>query len=198
MVFQSLKNEPERLICPEQHRCKTRSCKVELLTDRICEILEQCIEDFEIRIENNESDSVKLHAGLIVTLEKRLKDLEAKEISQWEMQSDPDPAKRMPQHIFQQLNEKLLKEKEEVRQALCKAYESMPEPVDYKEKVTTFKEALKALKNPNEDVLKKNTLLKACIERIEYNRVRGVRTKGGDGINGWTDTPIELDVKLKV
>lgn len=197
MVLQNLKNETPRLICPEQHRCKTRSSAIDIIVDRISEILEQCIEDFERRIENNESDSVKLHASLIATLEKKLKDLEAKEISQWEMQSDPDVEKRMPQHIFQQLNEKILKEKEEVREALCKAYESMPEPVDYKEKVTTFTDALKALQDPDEDVLKKNALLKACIERIDYSRERGVRAKGASGINGWTYTPIELNVKLK-
>ena len=116
------------------------------------------------------------------------------------MQSDPDPAKRMPQEIFQQLNEKLLKEKEEVQQALCKAYESMPEPVDYNEKVITFSDALKALQDPKEDALKKNVLLKTCIERIEYSRVRGERNpvKGTFHESTWKDTPIELDVKLKI
>jgi hypothetical protein len=192
--------EPTRIYCPDQSHCHTRSSTLEEVTEHVCSILEQCIEDFEIRIQHDESDSVKLHANLIKSLEKQMEDLKAREIAQWELQSNPDPAKRMPQEIFQQLNDKLLKDKEELQQALCKAYESMPEPVDYTEKVTTFKEALKALKDPNEDALKKNALLKACIEEITYHRVRGTRLaiKNTKYETGWTETPIELDVKLRV
>lgn len=207
---------PPRLICDNQPRCKTGSILFEEMLDKVAEILKQCIEDFEIRINNNEGDSAKLHANLIKNLEKRMKELQAKELSQWEAQSDPDPAKRMPQEIFQQLNAKLLKEKDEIQQALCKAYESMPEPVDYEEKIKTFHKALEALKNPDVDAQKKNRLLKACIERIDYSREQPQRVKsqqvrvydpeqkktvsrsplqtGGN----WTTPPVEIDVKLKV
>ena len=188
--------EGPRLSCPEQTICKTRSCTLEEMIDRICDILENCIEDFEFRIENNASNSVQLHANLIKQLEANEKELENKEISQWEKYTE----EQMPKHIFDKLNEKVLQEKEEVRQALCKAYESMPEPVDYTDKVITFKEALKALKDPAEDALKKNALLKDCIDRIEYSRERGERlpVKSTSFETGWTHTPIELDVKLKV
>lgn len=192
--------QPPRLVCPAQAICKTRSCTLEEMLDHVGDVLKNCIEDFEIRVEENKGDSAKLHAALIKQLEKQMSDLQAKEVKQWEMQSDPDPAKRMPQEIFQQLNEKLLKEKEEVQQALCKAYESMPEPVDYTEKIITFNDALKALQDPNVDALKKNYLLKACIERIEYSRERGGRKPilGTIHDNSWLDTPIKLDVQLRV
>ena len=183
-------------------------CVYDEMIDRICAILEQCIEDFEIRIQNDEGDSVKLHASLIKSLEKKMQDLQAKELAQWESQSHPDPSQRMPAEIFKQLNERLLKEKEEVQQALCKAYESMPEPVDYEEKVVKFKNALEALRDPNADAQKKNRLLKACIERIEYSRERPQQLKRQPGQKKgtafatpgarWTNPQIELDVKLKV
>lgn len=196
MIMQNKKDEPSRILCPNQTHCKTRSCKYEILIDRTSEVLQQCIEDFEIRIQNNESDSGKLHARLIKQLEAKVVELEKKEVSQWEKYSEEG----MPKHIFDTLNEKVLKEKEEVRQALCKAYESMPEPVDYTEKITTFKAALEALKDPEVDALKKNALLKACIDRITYSRERGQRlaVKITKFESGWTDTPIELDVNLKV
>jgi|GEM_PF-288055 len=203
-----------RLSCENQVHCRTGSCLYDEMIERVYSILEQCIEDFEVRLKNDEGNSIKLHARLIKNLEKKMKDLEAKELSQWEAQSDPDPAKRMPQEIFQQLKEKLLKEKEEVRQALCKAYESMPEPVDYKEKTVTFKAALEALKNPEASAQEKNKLLKACIERIEYKREkpqrmrstakrvtvdgRRIRPEGLPTGASWTNPQIELDVKLKV
>lgn len=204
-----------RLICDGQKYCQTGSCLHQEMVDLVANVLRQCIKDFDRRIENDTGDSAKLHAQLIKTLERKLKDLHAKELSQWESQSDPDPAKRMPQHIFQQLNEKLLKEKEEVQQALCKAYESMPEPVDYEERRKTFQDALDGLLNPDMDAQEKNRYLKRCIERIEYHREKPERIKsqqkrfyspehkktisrsplttGGN----WTSPPIELDVKLK-
>ena len=211
----SERNAP-RLLCDDQAHCNTGSVLYAEMIDRVCSILEQCIADFQTRLKNNEGDSLKLHKKLVQNLEQRKKELEAKELSQWEAQSSPDPAQRMPPHIFQQLNEKLLKEKEEVQQALCKAYESMPEPVNYEEKILTFTEALNALRDPNCDPAKQNRLLKACIERIEYSREKPQRmasqqtryydperkqtrytsplNKGGN----WTSPPIELDVKLKV
>ena len=203
-----------RLLCDNQAYCKTASCLYDEIIERVKEVLKECISDFEIRIKNNEGDSAKLHSSLIKRLEARKVELDEKEVAQWEAQANPDPSKRMPDHIFQILNEKLLKEKEEVRQALCKAYESMPEPVDYEEQKRRFQEALDALDNPDKTAQEKNRLLKACIERIDYQRekpqrirstakrvtVNGRRIKP-DGLKtgaNWTVTPIELDVKLKV
>ncbi len=207
---------PPRLLCDGQVHCKSGSVLYDEMIERVCKILEQCIEDFEIRLTEDTGDSAKLHAKLIKDLERRQKELEAKELAQWETQSHPDPSQRMPAPIFKQLNEALLKEKEEIHNALCKAYESMPEPVDYKEKIARFKDALDALTDPNVDAQKKNKLLKDCIDRIEYSRDKPERIKSqqiryydkelkksrwksplNTGGN-WTSSPIELDVKLKV
>lgn len=193
-----------RIMCSDQSRCGSGSCTFDEIIDKVSEILKQCIEDFKIRIENNEGDSIKLHANLIKNLEKQLKDLQAKEVKQWEMQSDPNPAKRMPEEIFHTLNAKLLKEKEEIQQALCKARDTMPDPVNYEEKITQFQEALEALKNPDADIEWTNILLKDCIERIDFFKEKPKRKMSkGQGIfpmtkSNWTQPEIELDVKLKV
>ena len=193
-----------RIMCTDQARCGSGSCTYEELIDRVCEILEQCIEDFEIRIANDEGNSIKLHANLIKDLEKKMKDLEAQELSQWEAQSHPDESRRMPPHIFKQLNEKLLQEKEDVRQALCKAYESMPEPIDYEERITRFKEAVVMLRDTEADNVLKNELLKTCFERIDFYKEKPERlSKKGKGTfpmtkSVWSQPPIILDVKLKV
>ena len=80
----------------------------------------------------------------------------------------------------------------------------MPEPIDFKEKVATFKQALETLKDPEADTVLKNELLKACIERIDYYREKpqrkDLRGKGTFPMTAskWTSPPIELDVKLRV
>jgi hypothetical protein len=196
-----------RLLCDDQVHCKTGSCLYDEMIERVCHILEQCIEDFEVRINENKGDSVKLHANLIKSLEKKLKDLEAKELSQWESQADPDPEKRMPHEIFKKLNAKLLKDKEEIKDALCKARESMPEPVNYEKQIVKFQNALSAMHDPEKSPQEKNSLLKACIERIDYKREKPQRVRRPEGekrgttlkVGGkWTQNQIELDVKLRV
>ena len=203
------KNAP-RLLCDNQTYCKTTSCLYDEMFNRVCDALSQCIADFEVRIENNNDDSIKHHEALIKRLKAKQEELNKKELSQWEKYSEEE----MPKHIFDKLNEKVLAEKEEVQQALCKAYESMPESVDYEEKMYRFKDALEALKDPEVDAAKKNKFLKACIERIDYKRekverlrstakrvtVNGKRIKP-DGLKtgaNWSATPIELDIFLRI
>lgn len=211
----SMRSEP-RLLCDGQVHCKTGSSLYDEVLNRVIKVLEECIEDFEMRLKNDTGDSAKLHAKLIKSLEKKKAELEEKELAQWEAQADPDPTKRMPHEIFQKLNARLLAEKEEVQQALCKAYESMPEPVDYQERLVRFRDALNALKDPEVDAQRKNTLLKQCIDRIEYYREKPVRVKSQQetyydpelkrtrhrsplSVGGnWTSPPMELDVRLKV
>ena len=213
-------NGKPRMICNDHGHCHTGSCTYDELMEAVVDILRQNIADFEIRSKSDNKESTKLHEKHIKSLEKKMQELEAKELAQWESQANPDPSQRMPAHIFKALNEKLLKEKEEVKEAIFNARKSMPNPVDYKEKLFRFKEALDTLLNPDADAQLKNKLLKDCIERIDYNREKPERIKNPEkktykngrpdgkgrrlkpnplpsGAN-WSSPPIELDVKLKV
>jgi hypothetical protein len=128
-----------------------------------------------LRIKNNKDDSFKLHKDLVGRLERKLKELEKKELEQWDAQYDPDESKRLPPHIFQKLNEKVLKEKDEVNKALNKAKGSMPKPVDYREEKLKFEDALDNLLDPDVDARVKNQYLKRIIDKIEYERGETVR-----------------------
>lgn len=195
-----------RLLCDGQIYCGSGSCLYSEIEDRVIEVLEQCIRNFNLRINSDAGDSAKLHEQMVRNLETKLKALEAKELAQWEAQASPDPEERMPAAIFKQLNAKLLQEKAEVNHALCELLENMPEPIDYTEKLATFQEALSALRDPDVSAADKNNLLKQCIEVIEYKRERPERVKRAPGEKRgttlsrggqWTTPPIELDVKLK-
>ena len=207
------RNAP-RLLCDGQAHCNTGSCLYSEVMNMVIEILNQKLVDYQVKVSENNDDSIREHERLIKSLEKKLSVLQAKELSQWEAHSDPDPSKRMPQHIFKQLNAKLLKEKEDVDKALRNAYETVPAKIDYEQKVVTLQDTLNALADENASAAEKNKFLKLCIERIEYHRERPERIKNPEKrvhINGrhvkpnplntganWTDTPIELEVKLRV
>ena len=195
-----------RLLCNNRVHCQTGSCTYVELENALKDILIKCISDFEIHLKKENGQDVKMHEKLIKSLEKKLEDIEAKELAQWEAQANPDPSQRMPAEIFKKLNEKLTKEKAETIEALESARATMPNATVYEERVTRFREALEALDDPTISAQEKNRLLKACITRITYNREspkrvtrepgekHGTRMKAGAT---WTETPIEIDVKLK-
>ena len=195
---------PPKLVCNNQVHCKSGSVIFDEIYRDVCNTIKDCIEDFQLRIESNQDDSFKLHKNLVDRLEKKLKELEEKEIKQWEDQYNPEVA--MPQEIFKKLNQKLLVEKEEVQKALAKAKGSMPKQVDYREEMMKFEDALDALEDPDVDAKAKNQYLKNIIDKIVYKRGTTVRiTKtnaeeyGFDVTKGlkWYTPPYEIKMKLK-
>lgn len=195
-----------KLACSNQVRCKSGSILFDEMYQMVLNTIRDCIVDFEVRINEDQDDSVKLHRDLITRLERKIKELEEKEMAQWEAQYDPDPDKRLPMEIFKKLNKKLLAEKEEVNQALCTAKESMPEPIDYEKQLYKFKEVLEYLEDDDVDASTKNQYLKSIIERIDYERGPTVRVtkenaeelgmQTGQGMR-WYTPPYKINIKLK-
>lgn len=161
---------PPKLVCNNQVHCKSGSVRYDEVLEYVKRVLKDCIADFEVRIENDRDDSSKLHKDLVERLTKQLKDLEKKELEQWDAQYDPDPSKRLPQHIFAKLNEKVLKEKEEVNKALAKAKDSIPKHIDYREELVKTRDALEALEDDELDAKTKNKYLKTIIDKMVYER----------------------------
>lgn len=197
---------PPKLVCNNQFHCKSGSAMFDEIYKDVCDAIRDCIEDFELRIKNDTDDSYKLHRDLVKRLEKKMDELEKKEVEQWEAQYDPDESKRLPPHIFKVLNEKVLKEKDEVNKALSKAKDSIPQPIDYKDELLKFTDALNALEDPEVDAKVKNQYLKNIIDKIEYERGPTVRiTKENakeynvDTSKGmqWYTPPYKIKLKLK-
>lgn len=197
---------PPKLVCNNQVHCKTGSAIFQEVFDDVRAAIKDCIKDFEVRIKEDKDDSFKLHRDLVKRLEKKMDELEKKEIEQWEAQYDPDESKRLPPHIFQKLNEKVLREKAEVSKALDKAKDSAPNPIDYKDELLKFTDALRYLEDPDIPAKVKNQYLKSIIDKIEYERGETVRiTKENakeyniDTSKGlqWYTPPYKIKLKLK-
>lgn len=198
---------PPKLKCTYQRICKSGSVDYGEIMDRVCSTIREAIENFEIRVANDQSDSAKLHKSLIDSLERKIKNLKEQEILQWRAQTDPDPARRMPPEIFKTLNDNLRKEKTDLEDALSEAYKTLPEPIDYKEKIIQFTEVLKNVEDPNVSVELKNRYLKDIIERIEYRRDSNIMITNDNykelgvpkptrGLR-WYAPPFEIEIHLK-
>lgn len=191
------RNDP-RLVCNGQKYCHNGSCSVPEIVAFVAEVLEQKIAEFEIELTKANHEDDTLREKLIKSLEKKLEDINAKELSMWESQMNPEVGTRMPPHIFQALTEKLTKEREEVEAGLRKAQESISTPVDYERKISTFQKALDALLDDKKSAAEKNHLLKHCINKITYHRDAPERILGKGNGRGYTSPPIKLDINLKV
>ena len=184
------------LCCNGQKYCGSGSCSVDEMLDFVANLLRDKIAEFEVEIEKGNNNANQFHEKLIASLEKKLVDLNSKELSLWEAQLDTE--NKMPAHIFQALTDKLVKEREETETALAKAKEAISTPIDYERKRLTFQKALDALLDDEVSVAEKNHLLKACIDRIEYHRDAPERMLGKGVGKQWILAPIELDVKLNL
>ena len=180
-----------RVACTDQRRCGVASARLDEVLEQVAMMLQNTIEDFETRIEHGVDDSIQIHQQMVERLEKRLVELQELEIAQW----DEKTKGGMPAHVFERLNKQTLEEMETVRQELCTVRDSMPEPINLRERLITFQDALDMLNDPDADARKTNNLLKKCIERIDYNRLR---VNGGHKRRDDQDSPILLNFELKI
>ena len=190
-----------RLSCTNQIYCRSTSCLYEEMEQRVIAILRETIANFELKVNKRDKAAEQVRSDYIHKLEAKLKDLEKKEINMWEAQADPDPSRRMPDYVFQNLNKKLLEQKAEIRKEINEAYQSTTTEQEYEEKIYRFRDALDALTSPTASAAQKNKLLKLCIKRITYTRGKAERNTNRDpnanaDAGGWITSPMELDFEL--
>lgn len=177
-----------RFACRMVSRCKTGTVVAQELLDYIKVVLEKAIEDIETQVENGVDNTIDMYAQAVKRMEKRLKELEDLEATQWEKYT----LEGMPKHVFDRLNEKVLADKREVEHALCAAKDAIPEPVDFEERLATFRSAVEMMNDPDADIELLNTILKKCIKTITYNRP--IRPTG----QRFNDAPFTAEIELVI
>ena len=194
----NLKYREPKLVCNGQNHCGNGSCSVSEVIDMVAEVLAKRIAEFDIEVQTGEDSAYKMQEKLVRSLEKKLLDLNDKEMSMWETQVATKPEERMPPHIFQALTAKLEKERADTENALEKARKKIKTPINYEKMRVTFQKALDALLDDNMSASEKNLLLKSCINRIEYRREPSQRILGKGSGRQWSNPPIEIKVDLMV
>lgn len=190
----NLQYREPRLVCNGQKYCGSGSASVTEIVDAVAETLREKIADFEVEV-NGDSDNA-FHEKHLMSLEKKLSDINAKELSMWETQLEA--GNRMPPHVFQTLTAKLQKEREEIETAILKTKAAISTPEVRENKRATFQKALDALYDDNVSIADKNNLLKACIKKITYHRDAPEKLKGKGVGRQWIMQPVFLDIDLKV
>lgn len=195
MVYKQVRHKGKSIGVPRfncgDSRCRANgSATIQEVMAEVVQVLGDCVQDFEVKIEQGTDNSAELHRQMVARLEKRLKELRELEVKQW----DEKMKGGMPDHVFEQLNSQTVREIEEITQALCEAKDAAPVHVDLNEKLVTFKTALALLQDPDAPAKEQNVLARACLERVVYSRPR---VDGYVGKNG-NPEPFVLEFTLRV
>lgn len=178
------------MICDNQTYCKTKSVKYEEFFERVVTSIEDTIHDFEVKIETDDGSSARIQKNIIQNLEFELEKLRAKDARQKDAYEDGTYTKE--EYILR--NAKLQEQIQKTMKSLFVAKNSVPESVDYGEKLLRFKDCLAALLNPEVTPAEKNRLLKDCIDKIVYYNDMESRPGGGR----WIKNEFRLEVFMKL
>lgn len=179
-----------RFLCGDQ-RCRQHgSAIVQEIINEVIQVLQDCIEDFQVKIEQGADNSTELHQQTLARLEKRLEELRELEVAQWDAKTKGG----MPDHVFERLNSQTVAEIKDITQAICETKDAAPIHIDIHEKLVTFQQALALLQDPDVPAKEKNALVKACIDRIVYSRPK---TEGYMGRKGNSE-PFQLEFTLRI
>lgn len=148
----------------------------------------------ELKVKNGDGDAWKIQQRLLAKLEKQMEDYRAQEERQYELlETNPN----YPPEVFERRNKQLREKMDECQAAIRTAKASMPKSVDFSEKVTTLKEAIAVLRDPEAPVVEQNKILRAVIERIEFSSVPP-ETEKHTQMRGEKNSPFELLITLRL
>lgn len=172
-------------------RCKESGSAIAAdVVAEIVKVLQNCVEDFRVQVDQGTDNSAEMHQQTIARLKKRLEGLRDLEVKQW----DEKIKGLIPEHIFEKLNKQTVTDIEAVEQEILEAEASAPEHVDLHEKIITLEQTLAALQDPDAPVKEVNDVVKACISRINYSRPLLARHTGKQG----NPDPFKLEVELRI
>lgn len=183
----------DRYVCRSSPVC-FRSVRVDYLLDSLVYGLEHAhLPELQMKLKNGDGNARKIQERLIAKLEKQMAEYRDQEERQFELLE----TKKYTEDIFDKRNAALRAKMEECQAALYKAKSSLPDSVNYEERIVALQDAIAALKDPDMTVNEKNTILKAIIERVDYTGQPGTGSNRKDQKHDGP-APFTLDVTLRL
>lgn len=183
------KNISKSMLCNNQRNCHTKSVQYDAFFDRVCSTLQSVIDDFEIKLKNDDGTSLRVQMRVIENLEANLKKLQAKDLRQKDAFDDGIYTKQ--EYIHR--NAMTQKQIAETIEAIEQAKHDLPEELDYGKQIKRFTDVLNALYDPDLSAAEKNKLLKTCIDKIVYsNHMESIA-----GIGRYVDNIFNLQIFLR-
>ena len=165
MVQHPYKNAEDRFECRTRPRCY-KSVKMSELEEAITFALEESeLPTLQLKWKSGEGNSIAIQKKLLENLEKEMENYRQQEERQYEFLESG----RYSPDVFDKRNAVLRQKMEDCQERIYKAKATMPKEVNYRERIVMLEEAITALKDDTESAEKKNRLVKAIVERIDYS-----------------------------
>ena len=155
------------------HTCKkycSKSLKHSDLVSKVkTALLTVHLPELEAKLENGDGNSTAIQKQLVERLEKQMADFKAQEAKQYDLLETGI----YTNEVFLERNAALREKITACSNQIAEAKKSMPQAIDYAEKILSLKKVINALDNDTIPVEEKNRLLKAVIKQIEYTSEKG-------------------------
>lgn len=169
MAQHPYKHARTRIECRNRNGCGSKSYYLDEVVESVAHSLETVsLPELEAKLNNNEGMSAAIQKKLLDKLYKDLEEMQEKE----DRQHDLLESGTYTEEVFQRRNKKLHAEMEELKSKIFETKQSMPKEIDYAQKIVKLKQAVAALRDDSVSIGDKNRMLKAIVERIEYEYIK--------------------------
>ena len=156
----------DRYYCRTGIYCSQIGADVEIVNAAILKTLRGYLEDFRVKIENEDNSLYETQQRIIENIRK---ELDALDDRQDQLYDFLEKGLYTPE-VFLVRNEKLKEERETLQAALKKAELEKPDPREYEHKYFKLSQALSAIEDPNISAKTKNRLLREVVDVIYYDK----------------------------
>ena len=183
----------DRYVCRSEPRCCKSVKQSELINSLIFSLEHTELPALEAKVENGEGNARKIQERLIAKLEKQMEEYRTQEDKQYELLETG----KYTQDLFDRRNATLRTKMDECQAAIFNAKSSLPKETNYEEYIMKLKDAIAALRDDSLSIVQKNRLVKAVIERIEYNGPEPIIMKNKKRY-ARNDTPFTIEISLRL
>lgn len=180
------KQARDRYECRNRNGCGSKSVPVDEILNAVIFALEnEQLPELEVRLKNNDGKSRVIQQKQLEKLRAELAELQKQEDKQHEFLEKG----KYTEEVFDRRNAALHVEMDAVKSKIYELNKNLPKEIDYQDKIVKLKDAIAGMRDENITPLAKNKLLKAIIDRIDYEFIAHM----GKGI-----TKYKLHIKLLV
>lgn len=174
LAFQKYKHTLPRYACRNESKCATRSIYAHEVLNAVAYALEmEELPKIEAKLNNNEGNSAAIQKKRLDALNKELDELVMREETQYEMLEN----KTYTPEVFAKRNKALHIQMEALKAKIYEARQNIPKNINYGDVIIKLQDAIEALKDETITPEAKNKLLRAIVDKVEYEFIERV-TRG--------------------
>ena len=156
----------DRYACNYYQKACMKSIKIKDVIEAVITALEQSeLPNLKARLNGDQGNSAAIQQKILDNLMKQLAEYKEQEETQYELLE----TKKYTPELFEKRNAALREKMKQCEIQIDETRRTMPEPVDYAERIIALEDAINALKDNTLSNEKQNQIIKRIVEKIEIS-----------------------------